>query len=404
MNIAIITVCLDGNSRKQIDELKEHRFNQVVCAHFDAYISAVKRPSIPLHIKNSSSLLAVVDFDGSRNNAIESVRYLKQVFGDRAYVVALAQKTNAEDILVAMRAGCREYLTKPLNETELLAIWEKVEKETQQVVKEDSKSAVALSFMGAKGGVGTTTLGVHLATYLSECHGKKTLFIDLRREMGHACVYLGIDGSGHHFQELVRNIARLDSDLLHGFVARHASGIDVLSSPDTIGGSRALLHEEIAQAVDFLRGEYDYMIADLGECADSLEHSFLKESSSVYLVSTPEIGAIRDLSRCVDRISMETFLNEKLQLVINRHNAAHAISAEQIEKAIKLPIAIKVPNAPDMVRSENLGETLSPRVVTPMTTAIRQWAEQLAGPPCIQQQKKKRHSLFGALRLNALTQ
>ena len=60
-----------------------------------------------------------------------------------------------------------------------------------------------LSFFGAKGGVGSTTLAVHLAMYLVQCHQKRVLLIDNHPELGHVCVYLGLDGSRFHFNEVV---------------------------------------------------------------------------------------------------------------------------------------------------------------------------------------------------------
>lgn len=403
MNFAVITVCLDGKEKQQADLLKTQHFNQISSVHFDTYISMVKRAAMPLAAKSASGLLAIVDFDGNRGEATESVRYLKQLFGDKVYVIALSNSAKADDILSAMRAGCREYLSKPLGMQELLPIFDKVRKEVRPDVVADTRSATVLSLLGAKGGVGTTTLAVHLATYLAECHAKKVLLIDMKREMGHICVYLGIDGSGHYFQELIRNVSRLDSELLSSFVAHHASGVHVLASPDVFGASRELSQEDISQAVSFLREEYDYVIADMGSCSDGLNQTVLRDSSCIYLVSTPEIGAIRDLSRCVDIISADPLMNDKLQMVINRQNAVHAISVEQIEKAIRLPLAIKVPNSPDIVRSENLGETLSPGASTPLAFAIKQWTEKLAGPPQVRPQTNKKRRFFGELMLSALT-
>ena len=84
------------------------------------------------------------------------------------------------------------------------------------------KEGSIFAFFGAKGGVGTTTLAVHLATLLAaDNKSKKVLFIDNHLQFGHACMYLGVDGSNFHFQELVRNVNRMDSELLGSFLARH---------------------------------------------------------------------------------------------------------------------------------------------------------------------------------------
>ena len=62
--------------------------------------------------------------------------------------------------------------------------------------------------------------------------------IDLHPQSGHVGLYLGLPGSRYDFPELVRNVGRLDSALLSGFVAHHASGVDVLQSPDVMDSYR----------------------------------------------------------------------------------------------------------------------------------------------------------------------
>jgi len=252
-----------------------------------------------------------------------------------------------------------------------------------------------LTFFGAKGGVGTTTLAVHLAMYLVQCHQKKTLLIDNHPQLGHACVYLGIDGSRYHFHELVRNLTRLDSDLLRGYIATHSSGLEVLASPDVCGGMKLTDPDAITQTLDFLRGEYDYVIVDSPTSLDETNLAIIEASNQVYIIATPEIGAIRDLSRYVDSLSQSEHNVEKVKVVINRFSSRYAVSVEQIEKAIRLPIAIRLPNSyTELVRSVNLGEPVSAKTKSDFAAQCVKWSNTLVGsrtaaaqaPP--QQQKK----------------
>ena len=120
----------------------------------------------------------------------------------------------------------------------------------------------------------------------------------------------------------MRNLSRLDSELLRGYIATHASGLEVLSSPDVCGGRKATDPESMAQTLDFLRGEYDYVIVDCPTALDETTLSVIEASNQVYLVATPEIGSIRDLSRYVDSLSQNDQNTEKVKVVINRFSAA----------------------------------------------------------------------------------
>jgi pilus assembly protein CpaE len=231
--------------------------------------------------------------------------------------------------------------------------------------------------------------------YLVLCHQKKTLLIDNHPQLGHACIYLGIDGSRYHFNELVRNLSRLDSDLLRGYIATHSSGLEVLASPDVCGGQKTLDSSSIAQTLDFLRGEYDYVIVDGPSSLDDTNLAVIDASNLLYLVATPEIAAIRDLSRYVDSLSQGDHDIEKVKVVINRFSSQHALTVEQIEKAIRLPIAIKLPNGyAEVTRSAILGEPINPKQKTDFSVPIVKWANTLVGSVMPTEEAAPKKSLF----------
>jgi pilus assembly protein CpaE len=233
--------------------------------------------------------------------------------------------------------------------------------------------------LGAKGGVGTTTLAVHLGVYLAQLHGKRTLLIDQHVELGHACIYLGIDGGGHHLSEVTRNLDRMDSELLQGFVAKHKSGLEILSSPDS--HTSVVFHaDEIASTLEFLRGEYDFIIVDCDRSQPELHPTLAHAATQFYVVGTPEIAAIRDLSRTVDKLLVLDNVADKVQIVVNRFNTPFAITREQVEHALKLPVSITIPNDfPGLVRAANIGEPIVPESSHVLATAMTKWADAIAG-------------------------
>ena len=182
------------------------------------------------------------------------------------------------------------------------------------------------------------------------------------------------------FNEVVRNVSRLDSELLGGFVAKHSSGLEVLSSPDVCGHMNTLDPEAVGKTLEFLRMEYDFVILDCATTLDETALSVIDVSTRVYLVATPEIGAIRDLSRYVDNLMQIDYTTEKMHVVINRFSSRYAVSVEQIEKAIRLPIAIRLPNSyTELVRSVNLGEPVSAKNKSEFAVQCVKWAQTLVG-------------------------
>jgi pilus assembly protein CpaE len=379
-SVALITVGLDQTLADQIAETASEMLWAVHRWDCDGYISLDKRPPFSQSVKSSQYCIAVIDFDKDIHQAIEAAAYIQQLFFSRAVLVALSGKQDRDTLLRAMRAGCNEFLSGEFDAAAFAETLNQLNQQWNTKAARNASRGSVLTFFGAKGGVGTTTLAVHIAIYLVQCHNKKTLLIDNHPQLGHACIYLGIDGSRYNFHELVRNLNRLDSELLRGYIATHSSGLEVLSSPDICEGRKATDPESMAQTLDFLRGEYDYVIVDCPTSLDETNLAVFDASNQVYLIATPEIGSVRDLSRHVDVLSQNEQNADKVKVVINRFAAQHAVSLEQIEKAIRLPIAFKLPNSyAEVVRSGVMGEPISYKSKTEFSAQLLKWTGSLGG-------------------------
>jgi pilus assembly protein CpaE len=379
-DVAVITVCVDAATTEEIIQAIESTRWAITSANFETYISAVRRPYLGPQLNAAKCVIAVVDFDADSDQAVETTKYLQSLFLGKITVIALAESRDPELLLRAMRGGCTEFLHKPFQPE---ALNDTLDRLHQLLISADGpsiKTGSILTFLGAKGGVGTTTIAVHMAMYLVQSHNKRTLLIDHHPELGHACVYLGMDGSRYHYQEVVRNVSRLDSELLKGYIAKHPSGLEVLSSPDICGSLKFGDASAVATTLEFLRSEYDYVIVDCPTMMDDTTLAVIDVSSSVYVVATPEIGAIRDLARYVDHLSQIEGATQKMQVVVNRVSSRYAVNVEHIEKAIRVPVAIQLPNSyAELVRSANLGEPISLKGKSEFTTQFMKWANTVAG-------------------------
>ena len=379
IKMTLVFVCASDDLIQAAKEAAEEQRWITEQAIFDIYISARRRPHLPDTLRSGDGCIALIDFDTDPEQAGAAASYLQQVFSQRIVVVAVCAKTDMSVMLGAMRAGCTEFLTSPVTPTAMHGAFVRAEQSLVSRIAAPSAGGSVLALLGAKGGVGTTTLGVHLATYLVQNSRKKVLLIDSKAQFGHVCIYLGIDGSGCHLQEVVSNVNRLDSELLKAFVGHHTSGLDLLSSPDLGQSARAMHPDDVVMALDFLRTEYDFVIVDCDDSSSEVTRAVIAAASQVYLVATPDITAIRDLSRHVDDLSrMEN--SSQIQVVINRYSSQFAVSLEEIEKAIRMPVRFSVPNNYiELVKSANLGEPVSAETKSGFTEELLKWAGSLVG-------------------------
>jgi len=364
---------------------------------FEEYISAEKRPQFPDVMKEATGCVALVYCDRDPELALQTMDRLRQTFEQKLRLIAVATKTDPQFLVRAMRSGCDDFLVMPIDQGLLTDALNRFQKSCMSKSPSARGKGKVISICGVKGGVGTTTIAVHLAMHLVTKHRKRVLLIDHKHELGHVALHLGIKESVYHFDELVRNADRLDSDLLDGFVTRHPTGLEVIPSPDVCGPLQEPSADAVARVMDYLRTRYDFVLID-----GLLQlNSMLLLSDEVALICTPDVAALRDLVRRIDHLSVSTGFTTKLRVVINRSNSDDAVSSHDIEASTRFPVAVSIPNnCADLMRALNTGEPISPQQGGGFTRAVAQWASRLVAGPSPQISKAhvaepKRRFLFG---------
>jgi len=397
VQVVLLTVHLDQQTLQAIQQVIPEIPWAVACVDFEDYLCASNRPYLPQKAIDAPACIAIVDFDTDVERALQTASLLTQNFHHKIAIVALSSSADPDLLLRTMRSGCSEFLNQPLNQGELLEMIARLDGRWSSSLSQARNLGKIVSFFGAKGGVGTTILAVHFATFLVTVCRKKVLLVDNHRQLGHVFLYLGLDGNHHHFHELVRNVSRLDQELLLGFVATHPSGLDVLASPDVQGPLPGIDAQSVQVTLEFLTTQYDFVILDCEASFADTDLAVVESSNLVYLIATAEIGAIRDLSRYVDGLIQNQQATDKLRVVINRYSSREAVTIEDIEKAIHLPIAIKVANNySELVKSINTGEPVAADRKSEFAAQIMKWAAEIAGAADItsRDSNKKRFALW----------
>jgi pilus assembly protein CpaE len=396
---AIFSVCADEAVVNVATAASLQVSGALFAGEFHDYITAEKRPQFSPVLKNADTCVALIDFERDPELALETTERLNQIFLKKISIVGVGTQLDAGILLRAVRLGCTEFLTKPIQIADLIASLNRFH--AVMAVDPHAQSGIGrvIAFFGAKGGVGTTMLAVHLATHLVRQHGKKTLLIDHKPQLGHVALYLGLKDTQYHFDELLRNADRLDAELLNGFVIRHRSGLDVIASPEMSSGPHEAKPQELERVMDFLRREYDYVLIDSSvSCQDSKKY-IIDQSDEVYIISTPDVASLRDLARMVETISLSESATSKLRLVVNRSTATDSVTPEQIEKAVRFPISIAVPNNYfELLRAINDGEPIPPQRRSEFNQALSRWANQIVNGNSGVEVPAAKKGLFAFLR------
>ena len=394
--MGVITVCVDQASAETVRQgtLRE---GGIFAGELHDYSLREGELQPLLILQQLEASVCVIDFDRDRECAATAANTLHQMLHGKTTLIALSQRDEPSLILEAMRAGCMEYLAKPLSVEALCESLTRLRGRLRSTEGAGKTAGKILAFLGCRGGAGTTTLAVHLAMFLSSLFARKVLLVDQHRQLGHVGLYLGLDATSYDFYELVRNVARLDRTLLSSFVVHHGSGLEVLPSPNVLDGVPNISLDGLKRAVQFLAEVYEYVILDSPHGIGDVNLVTVDCCDELYLIATPDVPALRDLSRFIDRLLQCAVPPAKIRVVINRFSSQGAVSLKQIESAIRQPISITIPNHwAALVEAMNSGTPIAATEKSEFALQMKRWAVSLAPTAeIVEDHPKRRFSLWG---------
>jgi pilus assembly protein CpaE len=326
-------------------------------------------------METSAPDVCLIDFDKDSRKAFLIAEHIRQESPDTA-IFAVSSDAQPDVIIQAMRSGCREYLFKPLVRDQLLQAITRAGGRRER--KERSNSHI-MTFIGAKGGCGVTTIATQLAALLASSGSKKTLLLDLHPSLGDAALYLGFTNSKYHAYELMENTDRVDAALLQSIALHHSSGLDILPAPNDFENTRHAGSGAISQMFNFLRIWYEFILIDIPAGLNEYTEKLISHSDQLYIVTVAEVSALRNASRIVDYLDQEDVPDDKVRVILNRYEKRSPIPESQIEKLIQRKIFWTVPNQyHQAVKTISSGDSKGDISRSELIRNLKGWADSIA--------------------------
>lgn len=305
----------------------------------------------------------VLEIGSNPASEFETIRALLQekVVGT---LFLTSAKTTSDILLPALRAGAKEFFPQPIDREEVKEAFHKIlnkSLESEKDVVESAHLGKIFSVLGAKGGVGTTTFAVNLATSIQALDKEKLVaLVDMNRFVGEVPLFLDLE-TDVNWEEIGKNFSRLDTAYLQGAMARHSSGVYVMPAPSKLDTETHLPAGFLFQLVKSMRQFFDYIIVDGGMFFDDNLFKVFAESEAIYLISILSLPCVINVKKFKDTIySIEGVTNGKLRIVANRYEKKAQISLAEASKIIGTDISMTIPNNYSLaMRAVNNGKVLA---------------------------------------------
>lgn len=402
LNIGVLCIGLDPDNLGTLEVMVAQTPGAHVLDNVDRHI--VPREVMRI-LENFQYRICLIDFDDGLQESCRIAERLRDNCDKTINLFAASSDSNSDAIIAAMRSGCSEYLVKPFDSRKVSDALAHVE--ARRHIRDDGATAGRIvTLTGGKGGIGVTSLALHLAMNLVRRHKQKCMVVDLHHALGDASLYLGLARRKYSFYELVHNTDRLDTELLQGFVLQHESGLHVLDSSETIDGVAHVSPDAIEHTLAFLADNYQFVIIDCPPGIADDTSAAIRQSDQMAIVITPELPAIRNALRLFEYLVSMHYPEKNIDIVLNRSAKNNALSDGEIEAAIRRPIAVKIPNNyGEIIKSINAGMPIALGRNANLPLAFDQWADRLMGeqPATTENTKEGAKAPRGWLRLIGLS-
>ncbi len=215
--------------------------------------------------------------------------------------------------------------------------------------------ARVITITSGKGGVGKTTTTANLSTALA-MQGARVVAVDADIGLRNLDVVMGLENRiVYDLVDVVEGRARLRQALIKD---KRLTELYLLPAAQT-RDKDAVSADDMIALTNQMRAEFDYVMID---CPAGIESGFrnaIAGADEVFIVTTPEVSAVRDADRIVGLV--EAAEKGPPRLIVNRLNSrlvsrGEMLSMDEVVEILAIEAIGLVPEDDQIVSSTNRGE------------------------------------------------
>lgn len=283
--------------------------------------------------------LIVIETLSDREDLIANLEALAE-FCDSGTRVVVVGRVN--DIILyrdLMGRGVSEYLVGPIAVLDFI-------RAIGQLYHHEGAEAIGrvVAFVGAKGGVGASTICHNVAWSIARDLDVETVIADLDLAFGTG----GLDFNQDPPQGIAEAVFapdRLDSGLLDRLLSRCADKLSLLAAPATLERPYDFSETAFDGLIDIMRATTPYVALDVPHAWTAWTRRMLVGADEVVLVAQPDLANLRNVKRILDTLRVARPNDSRPKLVMNGIGVLKRpeIGIAEFSRAVELEPACIIP-------------------------------------------------------------
>lgn len=238
-----------------------------------------------------------------------------------------------------IRRGVSEYLIAPLGTLDVLKTLSEL-----YIAPGARNLGRIIAVMGAKGGVGASTVAHNVAWAIARNLDASTVIVDLDIAFGTAGLDFNQDPP-QGIAEAVFSPERLDANMLDRLLSRCSDNLALLAAPAVLDRTLDLPEDAFEQLFDLLRATVPCVVLDVPHVWSAWARRALINSDEIVVVAAPELASLRNAKNLIDLAKANRPNDAGPKLVLNQVGMPKRpeIDAAEFSKALGLDVMASIP-------------------------------------------------------------
>ncbi|MGB8980795.1 MAG: response regulator [Anaerolineales bacterium] len=272
-------------------------------------------------------------------------------------ILMFTAKTQLDDKVVGFEAGANDYLTKPTHPSELqarvkaLLARDSSRKAATTVPDKDEKSGYVVGVLGARGGLGTTTVAVNLAAGLQARTKSEVIVAEMLPGQGTLAFDVGLPNTKGLVDLLSRSkLSDITREATREALAEHGSGLQMLlASARPRDMNLVNLIANYTAIVRRLAGLARFIVLDLGPGIQPFAEKILPLCNEAIIVLEGVPNTIMHTRSLIDEVAALGVGRKSIKVVLNnRFRSDTQLPSSQVQTKLEHEILSTLTPAPEL--------------------------------------------------------
>lgn len=304
-------------------------------AHVDVQIGGIPR-AVELYRGSASPDLLVLETRASSEDLLSEVEILAEVCDPETKVMVIGASNDVLLYRELLDRGISDYLVGPVDGLSIISAIGRIYRDGGT-----KKLGKSYAFIGAKGGVGASTVAHNVAWTLARDLKSQVVLADMDLPFGTAGLDFNIDAD-QGIAEAVNDSDRLDDLLLDRLLVKCDEHLSLLTAPAALGKSYDFDETAFERMLEIARANASAVVLDVPHLWTGWARRTLVAADEVVIVAAPDLANLRNAKSLVEFLIQARPNDAPPKLVLNLVGVAKRpeIKAAEFAAALRLePIA-----------------------------------------------------------------